>query len=176
MFILLIKVVTNVIDIFYPLISVLTHAVLCAIWAVSAYGQAGPDKSDPLHPSSVAWYVSNDCSVTFNKSNVHYCKLAKGTFAVTCLMLAIFFIHLPLAIYSLVPTAEAKARHARKSSVDSHDKNSPDSEITMDQRWEQEAPKTPVTPTTPGATTPITPRTRAFNTLSGALPLRSLTK
>ncbi|KAI9868200.1 MAG: hypothetical protein M1813_006945 [Trichoglossum hirsutum] len=173
MFILLIKVVMNVMNLFHPLLSLFIHAILCGIWAVSAYGQAGPDRSDPQHPSSVAWYVSKSCDVTFNKSNVHYCQLAKGAFAVTCFMLAIYFLHLPLAIYSLIPTAEAKARHARKSSIESHDKRSPDSELTMDQRWEQEeAPKTPVSP----GDTPITPRTRAFNTLSGALPLRSMAK
>ncbi|KAI9764845.1 MAG: hypothetical protein M1840_007991 [Geoglossum simile] len=173
MFVLLVKVVLNVMNIFHPLLSISIHVILCIIWVVSAYGQAGPDKSDPKHPSSVAWYVSKSCSVTFNKANVHYCELAKGTFAVTCIMLALYIIHLPLAIYSLVPTAEAKARKARKSSIESPDKKSPDSELTVDQRWELEPP--PRTPATPSAV-PITPRTRAFNALSGALPLRSMAK
>jgi len=87
MFVLLIKVVLNVMKIFHPLLSIAIHVILCIIWAVSVYGQAGPDKSDPEHPSSVAWYVSKSCSVTFNKGIVHYCELAKGTFAVTCVML-----------------------------------------------------------------------------------------
>jgi len=173
MFVLLVKVVLNVMKIFHPLLSISIHVILCSIWAVSVYGQAGPYKSDSKHPSAVAWYVSKSCSVTFNKANVHYCELAKGTFAVSCVMLALYILHLPLAIYSLVPTAEAKARKARKSSIESHDKQSPDSELTVDQRWELDPP--PKTPATPG-TVPITPRTRAFNTLSGALPLRSMAK
>ena len=87
MFVLLIKVVLNVMNIFYPLLSIFTHVILSGMWAVSVYGQAGPDRSDPKHLSSVAWYVSKSCSVTFNKANVHYCELAKGTFAVSCIML-----------------------------------------------------------------------------------------
>ncbi|KAI9785934.1 MAG: hypothetical protein M1839_008200 [Geoglossum umbratile] len=170
MFVLLIKVVLNVMGIFYPLLSVFIHVMLSCIWAVSVYGQAGPDRSDPQHPSSVAWYVSKSCQVTFNKANIHYCELAKGTFAVSCIMLAMYILHLPLAIFL---TTRAKAQKARKSSIESHDKQSPDSELTVDQRWELGLP--PKTPASPGAF-PVTPRTRAFNTLSGALPLRSMAK
>jgi len=171
MFILLLKVVLNVMHLFRPIYSLISHAILCVLWAVSVYGQAGPDYSDPKNPSSVAWYVSKSCNVTFNASNKHYCEMAKGTFAVSCIMLSIFALHLLLAIHSLFPTAEARARRARKPSSA---KRSSDSELTVDQRWELENPH--ITPAAPSDPTPITPRTRAFNTLSGIIPLQSMKK
>lgn len=87
MFILLIKVVMMVTQFFHPPVSLIFHLCLTAIWTVSAYGQAGPDNLDPRHPSPVAWYLRKSCSVVYNPKNKHYCELAKGTFAVTIIML-----------------------------------------------------------------------------------------
>ena len=87
MFALLLKGVAHVMHLFYPPISLVLHLVLTAVWTVSVYGQAGPDYSDPRYPSSTPWYLTRSCSVAFDQRNVHYCNVAKGTFAVTVIML-----------------------------------------------------------------------------------------
>ncbi|KAI9792140.1 MAG: hypothetical protein M1833_001254 [Piccolia ochrophora] len=181
MFILLIKAVLNVMHLFYPIISLIVHLAITALWAVSVYGQAGPDKSDPKHPSSVPWYLAKSCSVVFDQRNLHNCKMAKSVFAVTVVMLAIFVAHIPLALYSLF-TKKGK-KHSRNASEDSQavmTKESPDSEYSYAKRWELGAvPRTPTEyrgksregPQSP--MTPVTPRTQAFNRLNHPLPLRS---
>jgi len=87
MFIMLVKLVLFVMHTWYPILSVLVNVVIVALWVVSIYGQAGPDYSDPTHPSPVAWYVSKSCSYAEASGNGHNCLLAKGTFATTCIMM-----------------------------------------------------------------------------------------
>ncbi|KAI9842078.1 MAG: hypothetical protein M1837_007503 [Sclerophora amabilis] len=167
MFLLLVKVVLNVMHLFYPVLSLAVHMILTALYAVSIYGQAGPDNSDPEHPSSSPWYLTKSCDVAFEQSNVHYCQMAKGSFAVTVIMLSIFVVHLGLAIYSLVPNAEMKrARESSKESDIAMTKASPYSEFAQDRPWENHGTHAPI------AQTPTTPH-GAFNTLSNPLPLRN---
>jgi hypothetical protein len=87
MFILLAKVVLFIMHMWIPLVSVIINVVLTALWCFSAYGQAGPDKSDPEHPSSVAWYIAKSCSVAEPSGNGHNCQMAKGSFASTIFMM-----------------------------------------------------------------------------------------
>ena len=87
LFILLVESILFVVKLFYPLLSLIVHVILTALWAVSVYGQAGPDKADPERPSSTPWYLRKSCSVAREPSNVQYCQQAKATFAVTVLML-----------------------------------------------------------------------------------------
>ncbi|KAI9824623.1 MAG: hypothetical protein M1832_001713 [Thelocarpon impressellum] len=159
MFLMLVKGVLYVMHVFYPLLSLFLHAGLAAIYAVSIYGQAGPDKSNPEHPSSVAWYLTKSCDVVFDKRNVHYCEMAKGTFAVSVIMLAIFAFHIPLAIYSLIP---GKGGHELED----------ESDYTMSKvpRDSMYSPKVQEFP--PPPKTPFTPRTLAFNKLTSSLPGR----
>jgi hypothetical protein len=85
-FILLVKVVMFVLHIWYPILGTVVNAAITVLWCVSIYGQAGPDHSDPEHPSSSAWYITKSCSYAIPSGNHHYCLMAKGTFAVTVLM------------------------------------------------------------------------------------------
>ena len=87
MFILLIKTVANVMHLLHPPFSLVLHALLTAAWAVSIHGQAGSDYIDPRKPSSRPWYLTRPCSAAFDIKNQHSCRLAKGTFAVTVIML-----------------------------------------------------------------------------------------
>ncbi|KAI9882490.1 MAG: hypothetical protein M1823_005762 [Watsoniomyces obsoletus] len=150
MFTLLIAAVLHIMHIFYPILSLLSHLVLTALYAVSIYGQAGPDRSDPRHPSSSPWYLTKSCSVAIEPRNEHYCNLAKATFAVTVVMLVIFLVHIPLAIYSLIPG---------KGSGKAEDANSVMSEHVEKPFEMNNVPSTP-------ARTPFSPRTTAFNALS----------
>ncbi|KAI9753968.1 MAG: hypothetical protein M4579_004928 [Chaenotheca gracillima] len=172
MFILLVKVVLYVMHIWFPILSLVIHIIITALYVVSIYGQAGPDNSDPSHPSPMPWYLTKSCDLSKDPKNVHYCQMAKGTFAVTVVMLSVFVAQLVLAIYSVIPNKQM--RHARKSSVDSDYAmtKSPEAGMDQEQVWHFDPPPTasgkqPKTPKTP-----MTPRTRAFNTLSNNLPLR----
>lgn len=75
-----------VMHIWYPILSVPVNLVLTVLWIVSFAGQAGPDHSDPEHPSSVAWYINKSCDYAIPSGNKHYCLMAKGTFAITVVM------------------------------------------------------------------------------------------
>jgi hypothetical protein len=86
-FILLVKATMFVLHIWWPLLSTVVNAVIVVLWAVSIAGQAGPDHSDPEHPSKVAWYISKSCDYAIPAGKQHYCLMAKGTFAVTVFML-----------------------------------------------------------------------------------------
>ena len=75
-----------VMHIWYPLLGVITNAAITGLWIVSAYGQAGPDHSDPKHDSSTAWYIAKSCSYARPYHVEGYCLQAKGAFAATIVM------------------------------------------------------------------------------------------
>ena len=87
MFILLIKAVLFIMHMWIPLVSLIINMIVTALWCVSVYGQAGPDYSDPEHPSKVAWYITKSCSYAEASGNKHNCNMAKGSFAASILML-----------------------------------------------------------------------------------------
>ncbi len=96
-FILLCKAVMFVLHVWYPLLGTVTNFVITVLWCVSIYGQAGPDHSDPKHPSDSAWYITKSCDFAAASGNKHYCQMAKGTFAVTVFMA---YVLLPTPIRS----------------------------------------------------------------------------
>jgi hypothetical protein len=165
MFILLVKVVMFVLHVWFPILGVVVNAIITTLWAVSIYGQAGPDHSDPEHPSNVAWYINKSCNYAIPSGNEHYCLMAKGTFATTVIMMSIFLVNMLLGIWSLIPSKSV--RLAAKMDVDDMQKGSPTSD-SSERPWEMKSlPRAAVT-----KKTPYTPRTLAFNTLDRQLPLR----
>lgn len=85
-FLLLTKSVMFTMHVWFPILGTVINAALTILWVVSIYGQAGPDYSDPEHPSKVAWYVSKSCSYANPYGVEHYCLMAKATFCVTVAM------------------------------------------------------------------------------------------
>jgi hypothetical protein len=170
MFILLVKVSMFLVHFWYPILSTVVNAAITAMWIVSMYGQMGPDYNDPAYPSNIAWYISKSCSYAeaAGGNNKHYCLLAKGTFATTVFMAAVFFFNMLLGIWSLIPTAAQRATN--KIAIDDM-QNSPSSDKVSDKEWElKSVPKSKaITP----LMQPYTPRTLAFNTLDRQLPLRA---
>jgi hypothetical protein len=97
MFLMLAKSAMYMLHVFPPLLSVLAHAAVVALYSVSIAYQAGSDMSDPKRPQPGApWYISKSCSVAHNKSLVGYCQQAKAAFACTVVILyvlsLIFFL------------------------------------------------------------------------------------
>jgi len=164
-FLLLVKATMFILHVWYPLLGTIVNAAITVLWIVSIYGQAGPDHSDPKHPSNTAWYITKSCSYAAPSGNTHYCAMAKGTFAVTVCMAFIFFLNFLLGVWSIIPTAAERA--ANKMDVDDMQmKGSPTSDRNSDKEWEMKS--------VPRAqATPYTPRTLAFNTLDRQLPLRA---
>jgi len=176
-FILLTKCALFILHLWFPLLGTIVNTIITALWIVSAYGQAGPDHSDPTHPSKIAWYISHSCSLAKSDQYdwTHYCIQAKAAFGVTIFMIVIFALNVGLGIYSLIPTAAM--RHASNTEVDdlaqADDKNSPisDDGARSDKAWEMSRLTAFRQP--PPSAQPYTPRTLAFNTLDRKLPFRA---
>lgn len=93
MFLMLVKTAMYMLHVFPPLLSVLCHAALVALYAVSTVYQAGSDMSDPKRPQpGPPWYISKPCSVAHDQKLVGYCQQAKASFACT---IAILYVLLP---------------------------------------------------------------------------------
>lgn len=88
MFIMLCKATMFIMHVFYPIISLLVHALEVALYAYSAYGQSGKDTIDPRRPSTgLPWYIGRSCSVASTGQLKGYCLQAKSAFVITCLMM-----------------------------------------------------------------------------------------
>jgi hypothetical protein len=88
MFLMLAKTAMHMLHVFPPLLSVLVHAALVALYSVSIAYQAGSDMSDPRKPQpGPPWYISKSCSVAHDKKLVGYCMQAKSAFACTVVIL-----------------------------------------------------------------------------------------
>lgn len=86
MFILLVKSAMFVLHCWIPALSVVIHAALVALYAVSIYNQSQPDLSDPEHQlRGLPWYLSKGCSYA-ERGNEGYCLQARASFAVVILM------------------------------------------------------------------------------------------
>lgn len=157
LFLLLCKGIMYICHIFYPLLSAIIHAALIALFAVSAHAQAASDMSDPEHPQPGApWYITKSCGAPVKPKLKGYCQQAKASFAVTIILLALFLFYLALSVYSLIPS-----RSSKRSTTS-------DPESQEQRPWEMaQVPPTPGT--TGGLKSPMTPRTTAFNTLSGKM-------
>lgn len=87
LFTLLTKMITFIMKLWYPIISLFMSLAMTGLYATSIYGQAGPDYADSRYPSSSPWYIRLSCDVAKPYGAVSKCMMAKGTFSVTALML-----------------------------------------------------------------------------------------
>jgi hypothetical protein len=95
MFVLLVKCSMFILHVWFPILSTVANLPIVVLWAISVYGQMGPDHSDPRYPSNIAWYISKSCS--YAPPSAHgYCMQAKGAFAVSVFMLYVFLILYPI--------------------------------------------------------------------------------
>ncbi|GAB7354390.1 hypothetical protein MBLNU459_g4890t1 [Dothideomycetes sp. NU459] len=172
LFILLLKATMYLMHGFLPLLSVLVHALLIILYAVSAHAQSAPDMSDPTHPQPGApWYITKSCHVVHTPNNYHYCRQAKASFAVTVCLLGLFAIYFVLAIYSSIPSQKEKLARRLDVEQPKHRIYSPESMETGESRWKNEQSQVrlhmPKTPMSAGWKNPMTPRTVAFTALEG---------
>lgn len=169
LFLLLTKLVFFIMKFWFPLLAVGINVAMVAMYAVSVYGQMGPDHADPRYPSAVAWYVSKSCSYAAPFRAVKSCQLAKGTFAVTVYMLFLFLVSLGIAVYTSLPNKWDKVGDDEDEEAAAGRSNGSSPVDPKEAReWEMRDMKGPSTP----RAVPYTPRTMAFHTLDRKLPLR----
>jgi hypothetical protein len=180
MFFLLVKSIMYMLKVFPPILSVVVHAVLTALYAASVYYQASSDTSDPEHPQNgPPWYITKPCSVCHLSSNVGYCQQAKSAFAASVSLLGIFLIYLGISVWSCLPSKAHREEVAAE-------RKERDEKYERLERMHEEAKAAqsaeygdgfypPETPGLQNGMHPMTPRTTAFNKLGGTkdLPLRT---
>lgn len=92
MFILLVKSAMFIMHGFLPILSVVVHALLVALYAVSVSNQSTPDLSNtdpkqvPNLQRHMPWYLSKGCSYATG-SNYGFCMQARASFGVTIVMM-----------------------------------------------------------------------------------------
>ncbi|EAW10696.1 uncharacterized protein ACLA_051680 [Aspergillus clavatus NRRL 1] len=170
-FFLITKAPVHFLRIFYPPLSVIVHGGLFAVYIVSARYQSGSDMSDPSHPQPGApWYLAKKCSVAAHKENINYCQQAKALFALTIVIIVLYFVEFVLSIHSCIMTPEERAERLERAE-----------EKRSMKEYEEAILKSPsmipMTPAYPQEGMPVmSPRTLAFNRLGGDnsadLPLR----
>lgn len=103
LFVLLVKMIMIIMKFFYPILGLIVSLGLTVLYTVSVYGQAGPDYADPKYPSPVPWYIAKSCSVARPFNAEKNCQIAKGAFAATIYLLAVYLANLILSIWSMWP-------------------------------------------------------------------------
>lgn len=158
LFVLLAKLIMVIMKVYFPVLGLVLSLSLTALYAVSVYGQMGPDYLDPEHPSSIAWYIRESCSVADRFGVAKHCAMAKATFAVTILMVALYLFNVGMAAWAMWPNPELDYPE---------DDDDDDGHVHSKEEVEMQ----PTTPRGPMGV-PFTPRTQAFHTLDRKLPLR----
>lgn len=87
LFFLLSKLIAFIMKLWFPLIATFINLALVALYAVSTYGQVGPDYSDPRYPAPAAWYFRYGCDMAKPYNAYKSCRVAQGSLAATLYLL-----------------------------------------------------------------------------------------
>lgn len=169
LFIFIAKLVLIIMRHWYPILSLSTHISLTVLYIVSMYGQMGPDHLDERYPSNIAWYIRMSCDVAGKYGAEKYCQMAKGTFAATVYMFFVLLAWLGMSVWSMLPNPANDVKD--EDDEDEDDEQSSTSDNGREKGWELKGLRSPASPRS--GMTPFTPRTQAFHTLDGRLPLRN---
>lgn len=71
----------------YPAASVFVSTALTALYAVSVYGQVGPDYADSRYPAPAAWYFRRGCDLAKPYGAYKNCQIAQSSLGITLYML-----------------------------------------------------------------------------------------
>ncbi|KAL7811912.1 hypothetical protein V8C26DRAFT_408310 [Trichoderma gracile] len=161
LFFLLTKLIAVIMRIWYPLLSTLASIALVALYAVSVYGQVGPDHSDPRYPAPAAWYFRYGCDMAKPYGQLTNCKIAQASLFITLYMLTAYVFMLGFSLYAMWPNP--------LNNLDTDEDEDDEAASVKDGKSvEMSGLKT----TWASGTMPYTPRTQAFHTLDRKLPLR----
>lgn len=87
LFFLLAKLILFIMRGWYPIVAVSVNLVLTTLYAVSVFGQVGPDYADSRYPSPAAWYFRYGCDLARPHGMYRPCQIAQGSLGVTLYML-----------------------------------------------------------------------------------------
>lgn len=87
LFFLLAKLIGFIMKIWFPLVATIISFALTALYAVSTYGQIGPDYTDDRYPSPAAWYFRFGCDLAKPHGVYSSCQIAQSSLGVTFYML-----------------------------------------------------------------------------------------
>lgn len=87
LFFLLAKLIAFIMKLYYPITAVFINTGIVAIYAVSVYGQVGPDYADPRHPAPAAWYFRQGCGLAKKYGKYTSCQMAQASLFITLYML-----------------------------------------------------------------------------------------
>lgn len=88
MFFYLIKSTMWLLKVFIPLLSLILHMALLSLWAYGIHIQTSPDTIDPDRINNgPPWYLTKSCGIVEDKQIRAYCMQAKGSFAISIIML-----------------------------------------------------------------------------------------
>ncbi|KAF4591986.1 hypothetical protein GQ602_002285 [Ophiocordyceps camponoti-floridani] len=158
LFFLLIKLIAHIMKTWYPVFAVFINAALAVLYAVSVYGQVGPDYADARYHTPAVWYLRQGCGLAKEYGKYQACQIAQASLAVTLLLLIVYLVNLGIALHAMFPNEEnnvSKDDDEDAATLDSKERGA----------WEMHNMKAPIS-------TPYTPRTQAFYTLDRQLPLR----
>ncbi|KAL4933875.1 uncharacterized protein BDV17DRAFT_286681 [Aspergillus undulatus] len=172
-FIFITKVPLHMLHLLYPFAHALLQIGLIIIYCVSAAWQAGPDTSDPARPQPGApWYITKNCNVAHDSSNLSYCQQAKALFAFTILIIVLYTVELGISIQNCFITKEERAERDEEREEKETMKAYEDMILkspAMIPMTPSAIPMTPGTATYPRSPMPampaVTPRSLAFNRL-----------
>jgi hypothetical protein len=173
MFLMLAKSIMYICHVFPPILSVIIHAALIGLYAVSVSYQAGSDTSDPEHPQNgPPWYITKSCSVVHDPSITGYCTQAKAAFYCTVVMMVVFAAYFGFAAFSCFPSKSHQEEYTEKKRLRDERYGHLDKDPVKNEEYDM-LPATPFTPGMPRVPqaqqnfVPATPRTLAFNRLGG---------
>ncbi|KAJ5168188.1 uncharacterized protein N7482_003782 [Penicillium canariense] len=164
-FMLIVKFPIHCMHLFFPPLGAFIHGAIMVLYIVSARYQAGSDMSDPKHPQpGPPWYIAKSCSVAAHKSNIGYCMQAKSLFAVSVVIIALYFVELVVVVHSCFITKEE-----REEILDQRE------EKRIEKEFEEEILKSPsmipMTPAFMGQGQGMMPRTPGYPPMAATSPV-----
>jgi hypothetical protein len=87
LFFLLTKLIGFIMNIWYPVLAIFINVSLVALYAVSTYGQIGPDYADPRYPAPAAWYFRFGCGLAKPYGKYSDCQLAQASLGLVLYLL-----------------------------------------------------------------------------------------
>lgn len=87
LFFLLTKLIGFIMKVWYPLVAVFANVAIAVLYAVSTYGQVGPDYADERYPSPAAWYFRYGCDLAKPYGAYKSCQIAQSSLGITLYML-----------------------------------------------------------------------------------------
>ncbi|KAL7274860.1 hypothetical protein RUND412_002222 [Rhizina undulata] len=106
----IVQLTVHILDFYFPPIAIVFNLGFAAVWAYCVGSQAGPDYEDLNHISLSPWYLRMSCSLVTTHANLSYCNIARASFGLSVIMLAIILVILGFAIRAALEPTLRKRR------------------------------------------------------------------